>query len=385
MDTRYLQEKESNQKITFGLGLRRQRHQVTLDISYPLIKRVDMTFFLTSNPHKEVSEYILKVIQNFKDQDCYYETVPLQDHLLESLFSMCSFSAVSGSKMVSSLKATGSLQTYSTMDAIVFVMREGNQAIQSTEEAYFKLHGLSHRLYRPHELCLDGVFEHMPNVAWTKPYGPILVEDLDIMRFQSHIDNKDLWISHVDRFPYMTSYIVPKGVRIGLASQVRLGAYLSEGTTVMPSGYVNFNAGTLGKAMIEGRISSGVVVGDNTDIGGGASIMGTLSGGGKQVIRIGERCLIGANAGTGISLGDGCTVAAGTYITAGTKVSLYNENKQPVDLNNRIVSRGEHVFKAIELSGKDGMLLLRNSISGEVCCYPNTKHIALNSALHQND
>mgnify|MGYP001188339687 CR=1 FL=1 len=192
-------------------------------------------------------------------------------------------------------------------------------------------------------------------------------------------------VSHVDKFPYMTNYHIPQGVRIADASRVRLGAYLGDGTTIMPAGFVNFNAGTLGNAMVEGRISAGVIVGEDSDVGGGSSIMGTLSGGNEHVISIGKKCLLGANAGIGISLGDGCTVAAGVYVYAGKKVTLLNDKNEAVDINGNPVSAGQNIVKAMDLSGKSFCLYFEDSQTGELICKPNTKVIELNKALHNND
>ena len=239
-------------------------------------------------------------------------------------------------------------------------------------EATLRLHLLSHRLVVPHGLSLDGVFGLLPNVAWTD-HGPLEVEDVDAVRLDLATRGLGLHVRSVDRFARMTDYVVPVGVRIGDADRVRLGAYLSSGTTVMHEGFVNFNAGTLGTSMVEGRISAGVVVGDGSDLGGGASIMGTLSGGGTEVIRIGERCLIGANAGVGISLGDDCVVEAGLYVTAGTKIALPDGAIVP----------------ARELSGRSGLLLRRDSQSGAVVALAREGHRGdwggLNAALHAND
>ena len=239
-------------------------------------------------------------------------------------------------------------------------------------EATLRLHLLSHRLVAPHGLSLDGVFGLLPNVAWTD-HGPLEVEDVDAVRLDLATRGLGLHVRSVDRFARMTDYVVPSGVRIGDADRVRLGAHLATGTTVMHEGFVNFNAGTLGASMVEGRISAGVVVGDGSDIGGGASIMGTLSGGGTEVIRIGERCLIGANAGVGISLGDDCVIEAGLYVTAGTKVALPDGG----------------VVAARELSGRSGLLLRRDSQSGAVVALAREGHRGdwggLNAALHAND
>jgi 2,3,4,5-tetrahydropyridine-2-carboxylate N-succinyltransferase len=216
-------------------------------------------------------------------------------------------------------------------------------------DVYLRLHLLSLRHVQPHCVDLSGVFGILPNVAWTNR-GPFRPEDLDRVRLEARARGEDLQVYSVDKFPRMTDYVVPDGVRIADADRVRLGAHLAAGTTVMHEGFVNFNAGTLGKSMVEGRISAGVVVGDGSDIGGGASIMGTLSGGGTEVISIGRSCLLGANAGIGISLGDNCIVEAGLYVTAGTKV--------------RLPDRG--VVKARELSGVSGLLYRRNSETGAV-------------------
>ena len=238
----------------------------------------------------------------------------------------------------------------------------------NTEDAYLRLHLLSHRLVRPHGINLDGIFGQLPNNAWTSR-GPVRVEDVTHIRTALRGKGEILQVFSVDKFPRMTDYVTPAGVRIGDADRVRLGAHLASGTTVMHEGFVNFNAGTLGASMVEGRVSAGVVVGDGSDIGGGASIMGTLSGGGREVISIGERCLLGAESGIGISLGDDCVVEAGLYVTAGTKVEL----------------PGGRVVKARELSGVPGLLFLRDSQSGRVVARPRRGGtVELNDELHTN-
>jgi 2,3,4,5-tetrahydropyridine-2-carboxylate N-succinyltransferase len=243
-----------------------------------------------------------------------------------------------------------------------------DQPPAGTEDAYLRLHLLSHRLVRPHGLNLDGIFGALPNNAWTS-HGPVPVEQIEQVRLRARAAGLHLAVTSVDKFPRMTDYVVPSGVRIGDADRVRLGAHLAEGTTVMHEGFVNFNAGTLGTSMVEGRIVAGVVVDDGSDIGAGASIMGTLSGGGKAVVSIGKRCLLGANGGTGISLGDDCVVEAGLYLTAGTKVTLPDGS----------------VVKARDLSGQPGLLYLRNSVTGAVEARPRQgEAIALNEALHAN-
>ncbi|MGI8310207.1 2,3,4,5-tetrahydropyridine-2,6-dicarboxylate N-succinyltransferase [Saccharopolyspora hattusasensis] len=235
-------------------------------------------------------------------------------------------------------------------------------------DIYLRLHLLSHRLVRPHGQNLDGMFGLLANVVWTN-HGPCPVEGFEATRLRLRARGA-VTVYSVDKFPRMVDYVVPSGVRIGDADRVRLGAHLASGTTVMHEGFVNFNAGTLGASMVEGRISAGVVVGDGSDVGGGGSIMGTLSGGGKEVISIGERCLIGANGGVGISLGDDCVVEAGLYITAGTKVTLPDGT----------------ITKALELSGSDGLLYRRNSTTGTIEVTARTGgKVELNAALHAND
>jgi 2,3,4,5-tetrahydropyridine-2-carboxylate N-succinyltransferase len=236
-------------------------------------------------------------------------------------------------------------------------------------DAYLRLHLLSHRLVRPRSINMDGVFGLLTNVAWTS-LGPVALENLTAVRLRARARHIQLTVFGVDKFPRMVDYVVPSGVRIADADRVRLGAHLAEGTTVMHEGFVNFNAGTLGNSMVEGRISAGVVVGAGSDIGGGASIMGTLSGGGTQVITVGEGCLIGANAGIGISLGDRCVVEAGTYVTAGARVNLPDGT----------------VAKAADLSGQSDLLFRRNSLSGALEVLPRTGTWGgLNAALHSND
>jgi 2,3,4,5-tetrahydropyridine-2,6-dicarboxylate N-succinyltransferase len=235
----------------------------------------------------------------------------------------------------------------------------------SAEDAYLRLHLLSARAIQPHQANLDGIFGLLANVAWTSA-GPCPVDRVDELRM---ICQRQLTVYGIDKFPRMVDYVTPSGVRIADADRVRLGAHLAAGTTVMHEGFVNYNAGTLGHSMVEGRISAGVVVGDGSDVGGGSSIMGTLSGGGMEVIRIGERCLIGANGGVGISLGDDCVVEAGCYITAGSKVMLPS---------------GE-IVKASSLSGASGVLFIRNSTTGALEARARTgAGIALNAALHAN-
>lgn len=241
-------------------------------------------------------------------------------------------------------------------------------APKDARDAYLRLHLLSHRLVKPHGAALDGIFGLLANVVWTS-VGPCAVEGFEITRARLKAQHGHVSVISVDKFPRMVDYVIPSGVRIADADRVRLGAHLAPGTTVMHEGFVNFNAGTLGTSMVEGRISSGVVVGDGTDVGGGASIMGTLSGGGKEVISVGEKCLLGANSGLGISLGNNCVIEAGTYITAAAKVKLPD---------------GE-VVKAGTLSGANDLLFRRNSLTGglEVVMRTGTWG-GLNSVLHAN-
>ena len=247
-----------------------------------------------------------------------------------------------------------------------------NQPIKSIEEAYLKLHLLSYKHFVPNSLNLENLFEYLLNVAWTSN-GPIELNQIDQRILSAKTNNQVLKIQSIDKFPCLTDYIVPPGVRIGDASRVRLGAYLSEGTTIMHEGFVNFNAGTLGPAMIEGRISSGVVVGKNSDLGGGCSTMGTLSGGNNIKISIGENCLLGANSGLGIPLGDNCIIEAGLYITGGSKIMTYNSDNEP-----------EAVVKASELAGRNNLLFIRNSQSGAIEAKINPKSVTLNETLHKN-
>ncbi|MDO5683342.1 MAG: 2,3,4,5-tetrahydropyridine-2,6-dicarboxylate N-succinyltransferase [Propionibacteriaceae bacterium] len=234
-------------------------------------------------------------------------------------------------------------------------------------DAYLRLHLLSHRLVQPNTINLDGLFGVLTNVVWTSA-GPCAVEGFEATRLRLRARHGHVTVTHIDKFPRMVDYVIPSGVRIGDADRIRLGAHLASGTTVMHEGFVNFNAGTTGTSMVEGRISQGVVVGDGSDIGGGASTMGTLSGGGTERVSIGERCLIGANAGVGIALGDDCVVEAGLYVTAGTKVKVNGE-----------------VVRAADLSGQSGLLFLRNSLTGEVEVRGREgRTVELNAALHSH-
>ena len=237
-----------------------------------------------------------------------------------------------------------------------------------TYDAWLRLQLLSHRLVRPNTISLEGLFGLLSNVAWTQ-LGPVAADEVVEARLRARAAGVPLQVHGVDKFPRLTDYVIPSGVRIADASRVRLGAHLAEGTVVMHEGFVNFNAGTLGASMVEGRISQGVVVGEGSDLGGGSSTQGTLSGGGKAVISVGERCLVGANAGIGISLGDDCVVEAGLYVTGGTRVTLPDGT----------------VAKALELSGQSNLLFIRNSTTGVVEVRPRAGGtVELNAALHDN-
>ena len=240
-----------------------------------------------------------------------------------------------------------------------------DEPISDIPTAWLKLYLLSLRHFQPNQLNLDNIFSVLPNLAWTDK-GPIRIEAL-----KSTSDLNNYRVYSIDKFPPMTDYVVPEGVRIADCSRVRLGAYLGKGTTIMHEGFVNYNAGTEGPNMVEGRISAGVFVKKNSDLGGGSSTMGTLSGGNKEIISVGENCLLGANSGIGISLGDNCTVEAGLYVTAGTKITLLNEN--------------DKIVKALELNERSNMLYFRDSVSGKVCAKNKEDEFKLNKALHENN
>ena len=361
--------------VAFGLGIRKKKGDFTLEVFYPHInftssfgtaavlldilgyKGQENGFSVISSDQVNLAFNKLKVFEN-----------DIQNHPNLNLLKQFSI-------------AQPKRDTYHSLDFIAYFLFDKNKEVENAEEGYFKIQCLSQLLVKPHDINVSGIFGRMNIVAWTNK-GPILPEDLAEQKMKWTFAGEELVVSHVDKFPYMVNFHVPKGVRVVSGSQVRLGAHLSNGTTVMPAGYVNFNAGTLGNAMVEGRISGGVVVGKDSDLGGGASIMGTLSGGNKNVISIGENCLLGANAGTGISLGDGCTIAAGVYVTAASKISLYNMDKLPVDLAGQVVSEGKNIVKGYELDGKSYMLYLSDSQTGKLIARPNTKLIELNESLH---
>lgn len=261
----------------------------------------------------------------------------------------------------------------SSQRPLVITILETDAAPTSVPEVYLKLHLLSHRLVKPHTINLSGIFGLLPNVAWTDQ-GAIDLRELPTRQLQARLLGEVLEVASVDKFPKMANYVVPPGVRVAHTARVRLGAYLGEGTTIMHEGFVNFNAGTEGPGMVEGRISAGVFVGRGSDIGGGASTMGTLSGGNNVVISLGEGCLLGANAGVGIPLGDRCTVEAGLYITAGSVITL-------IDSNRNVAG----TCKARDLAGKSDLLFRRNSVTGALECLTNRSAIELNEALHAHN
>ena len=264
-----------------------------------------------------------------------------------------------------------SLRMLSASDRpLVAVILIGDTAPASVPQAYLKLQLLSHRLVKPHDTNIDGIFATLKNIAWTSA-GPIDVEELPARTVESKLRGQTLLVNSIDKFPKMVDYVVPSGVRIADASRVRLGAYVGSGTTGMHEGFINFNAGTEGPNMVEGRISAGVFCGAGSDIGGGASIMGTLSGGGNMIISLGKECLLGANSGIGIPLGDRFIVEAGLYVTAGTLITMIDRN-----------SNNGTILKARELAGRDDLLLRRNSLSGSVECLTNQSSVTLNEELH---
>lgn len=375
----YVKNIESNTSYTrplaFGLGVHRSKGGKTLDVFFPNINYnaafgtaailIDaLQYRGNSNGHASLSqvdlEKVFALFRPFHNEAEKHPNVSLIQQLLTSL---------------------PIVDSYHQTEIIVYFLFDKDQPITDAIEGYFKIQCLSQLHCRPHGINCSGIFGKMNNVAWTNK-GPIFPEDITSERIKATLGGEELVVSHVDKFPYLVNFGVPEGVRVVAGAKARLGAHLSPGTTIMPAGYVNFNAGTLGSAMIEGRVSSGVVVGNQSDVGGGASIMGTLSGGNKNVISIGEQCLLGANAGTGISLGDGCTVGAGVYITAASKVSLYNKDKQPINLGGEIVREGENIVKGAALNGKPFLLYYVDSLTGKLTARPNTKLIELNENLH---
>jgi 2,3,4,5-tetrahydropyridine-2-carboxylate N-succinyltransferase len=377
-------EKKNNYSTTsyWGLGFRRKKNQETLDVTYSLITKNDLfikylcdifVMFAKENYFKITS--IQEIITNFSQ---------LKEKNINENF-LTKYEKQRIKEICYVLKNSSPINLYSDIDLIIFYLTDKNKKPQNIEEIYFRLHLISSRWEKPHALNLEGIFFILPTLVWSN-FGPIFPKDYQTMREKSLMGVcPPLTAFYVDKIPYLINYLIPSGVRISDGSRVRLGAYLGKGTTVMPAGYVNFNAGVIGPNMVEGRISSGVMVGENSDIGGGASIMGTLSGGNKHVIEIGAQCLIGANAGSGISLGFGCTIAAGTYVTAASKVYLYDNQKNPINLNQNIISEGKNIVKALELSGKNHLLFYFDTKEGKLICRPNHKTINLNPMLHSEN
>lgn len=303
-------------------------------------------------------------------------TVTTQGTVLDVWFpapALAPLSENTGEDILTDLEAAASADTDRGV-TVKGVSVEANleEEAASTEDVWLRLHLLSHRLVQPRTINMDGIFGYLTNVVWTN-FGPCAVEDFETTRLKLR-RRGHVTVYSIDKFPRLVDYVTPKGVRIGDADRVRLGAHLAEGTTVMHEGFVNFNAGTLGTSMVEGRISAGVVVGDGTDVGGGASIMGTLSGGGKEKITLGERVLLGANAGVGISVGDDSVVEAGLYVTAGTKVAILDDDRNVVE-----------TVKASALNGVPNLLFRRDSVSGQVQAVPRKgQKVELNEALHKN-
>lgn len=335
--------------LAFGIGTKNSNQQwLEVFFPQPLFK-----------PDHKLSEGITAVL----DYDGGNQDIDLDDATIEKLID-----AIGDQRQAAIL----SRMKGSNMPRVVTILAS-DSALETTPETYLKLHLLSHRYVKPNEQNLEGIYARLPNVAWTDR-GAVDLEELADLQLTARVEGRVLEVAAVDKFPKMTNYVIPSGVRIAHSARVRLGAYLGEGTTVMHEGLVNFNAGTIGPNMIEGRVSQGVIIDAGSDVGGSGSTMGTLSGGGLHVVKIGKDCLIGANAGCGISLGDRCTIEAGLYITAGTVVQVVDENKAFVKL-----------AKARELSGHEDMLFIRNSQTGQVECRTNKKAISLNDALHAHN
>jgi len=339
--------------FSFGLGTAYQNAQGDyLDTYYP-------------QPLTDVSEALSTALSSI-GYTGGNQTIALN---AEQLTSLASALEAAGETAQAALAKTLS----NSQQAVVATILASDEKPNTTPEAYLKLHLLSHRLVKPHGTVLDGIFPLLPNVAWTNQ-GPVDLNELADKQLAARLKGEVLEISSVDKFPKMTNYVVPTGVRIAHTARVRLGAYIGEGTTIMHEGFVNFNAGTEGTAMIEGRISAGVFVGKGSDLGGGCSTMGTLSGGNNVVISVGEGCLLGANAGVGLPLGDRCTVEAGLYITAGSKVEVKDSEGKTVE-----------TIAARDLAGKSDLLFRRNSISGAIEVLTNKSAIELNEELHANN
>ena len=324
-----------------GISSKNQKGEI-LDVFFP--------FIITEE------EKVVKICEHYKKKESF-QTSSIQETFLKNFFP----------------KIPLEIPKVSNNKELILVVLLKNNPIQTVCEGYLKLHLLSKRIYRPLALNLDNLFSVLPNVVWTNE-GAIDLNEIEKKQYEKKRQgDSPLLVKNIDKMPAMCDYVIPSKVRIADASRVRLGAYLGEGTTIMHEGFVNFNAGTEGPNMIEGRISAGVFVEKGTDLGGGCSIMGTLSGGGKTIIKVGKNCLIGANAGIGISLGDNCTVEAGLYLTAGAKIKLLDQQKAEITQT-----------KAINLSGKNDLLFRRNSLTGAIECLANSNQVELNKILHSN-
>jgi len=341
--------------FAFGIGIGTQNQQQEwLEVYY-------------QHPVYQPYNQLLDIVRaNFDDLDGGNQAVPADANRLQPLAEDLRKAGFEEQAQLADLASESSRP-------VVITLLETDTTASSTPEVYLKLHLISHRFVRPHAVKLDGIFALLPNLAWTNE-GAVDLKELPQRQLQARISGGLLEVKSVDKFPQMTDYVVPSGVRIADTARIRLGAYVGEGTTVMHEGFINFNAGTEGKSMIEGRVSAGVMIGEGSDLGGGCSTMGTLSGGGNIIISVGKNCLLGANAGIGIPLADRCTVEAGLYLTAGTKVQLLDENNQVVK-----------TVKARELAGQSDLLFRRNSETGAVECKTNKTAVALNEALHANN
>ena len=335
--------------LAFGIGTKNKRSE-WLEVFYP-------------SPVYQPSKELVDAIKSVTGYQSGNEAIELDAAILTAL----------GDAISDEIQSALVKKLAKSSQPTVLMMMATDSEISSIPEAYLKLHLLSYRYVKPNEQNLVGIFAKLPNVAWTSD-GAIDPDELDEARLNARIEGRHIEVASVDKFPKLTNYLLPTGVRIAHTARVRLGAYLGEGSTVMHEGFVNFNAGSIGPNMIEGRLSQGVLMHEGSDLGGGASTMGTLSGGGEMVLTIGKDCLIGANAGAGIPLGDRCTIEAGTYITAGTLVQVFDENKNFIKL-----------VKARELAGQADMLFIRHSQTGAIECRTNQKAINLNDALHDNN
>jgi len=336
----------------FGIGTKNSKDN-WLDVYYP-------------SPIYNLPEKLIQCIQSIVGYTGGNQVIEIDNttcHALESQFMQL--------HLTNQAAILNALET-SELPKLLTIL-ETDSDIDNTPTAFLKLHMLSHRLIRPHGLNLNNLFQSLQNVAWTND-GAVDLEELHTRQLIARTQGKIINVLSVDKFPKMSNYIVPTGVRIAETARVRLGAYIGSGTTIMHEGFVNFNAGTEGRAMIEGRISAGVLVGEDSDLGGSSSTMGTLSGGNNIVISIGKNCLIGANAGTGIPLGNQCTIEAGLYVTSASKVTMLDDDHEPIDC-----------VKASSLANKDNLLFRRNSVTGSIECLNNVTAIELNKTLHIND